>query len=417
MPDIHADLSPSGAERWANCPGSVVLELGKPNDGNEHSKWGTAAHDVAERCLTSDYEAAKFRGVRIDVGPHETVECDAEMVECVQTYVDYVRQAAGPDGELHVEQRVEMDHLVPGCFGTSDAVILRPDEIHVIDLKGGRGVKVYAMDTFNDRPRINKQLGLYALGALEKFGVVYDFQRVRITIVQPRLNWVSEYDMPVADLLAFGEEMRAAAQRPAALLADPKLFTTADLNPGDKQCKFCKAKPCQAQDRMIEEITGADFEDVSQTALPPVEPAAADGITLSQKMAKVDLIEGWCKAVRGAVEAELLAGREVAGWKLVQGRKGARAWGDAADAEAQMKAMRLKTEEMYDLKLITPPAAEKLVKAEVIGPRQWKKLEVLITQAEGGKSVAPASDPRPAIVIEPAGAGFEDVSSAAEDLC
>ena len=72
---------------------------------------------------------------------------------------------------------------------------------------------------------------------------------------------------------------------------------------------------------------------------------------------------------------------------------------------------------MYDLKLITPPAAEKLVKAEVIGPRQWKKLEVLITQAEGGKSVAPASDPRPAIVIEPAGAGFEDVSSAAEDLC
>ena len=71
---------------------------------------------------------------------------------------------------------------------------------------------------------------------------------------------------------------------------------------------------------------------------------------------------------------------------------------------------RLKVEEMYDLSLISPTSAEKLAKAKVIGPRQWPKLQQLITQSSGKPSVAPATDSRPALTLTPAVDEFSDVS-------
>jgi hypothetical protein len=113
-------------------------------------------------------------------------------------------------------------------------------------------------------------------------------------------------------------------------------------------------------------------------------------------MAAVPLVEDWCKAVRARLEAELLAGKPIPGWKLVQGRNGARKWANEGEAEATLKRMKLKVEEMYDLKLITPPMAEKLAKAGTIGPKQWPSLQGLIVQKPGPPSVAPETDKRPA---------------------
>jgi hypothetical protein len=117
---------------------------------------------------------------------------------------------------------------------------------------------------------------------------------------------------------------------------------------------------------------------------------------LAHCMAAVGLVEDWCKGIRARVERELLAGNQVDGWKLVQGRKGARKWSSEDEAEQTLRRMKLKVEDMYDLKLISPTTAEKLSKAGTIGPRQWPQLQALITQSEGGLSVAPASDKRPA---------------------
>ena len=63
--------------------------------------------------------------------------------------------------------------------------------------------------------------------------------------------------------------------------------------------------------------------------------------------------------------------------------------------------MRLKVEEMYDLKLISPTNAEKLQKAAVIGPRQWTKVQDLIVRPDGKPTVAPESDKRPALEVNP----------------
>jgi hypothetical protein len=93
-----------------------------------------------------------------------------------------------------------------------------------------------------------------------------------------------------------------------------------------------------------------------------------------------------------------------------------------------MKSMRLKREDMYDFKLISPTSAEKLApkydkdgnlklgqEATVIGHKQWLKLKEEIRQADGSPSVAPESDKRPALVITPVADDF-DVVDEGEDL-
>jgi hypothetical protein len=131
---------------------------------------------------------------------------------------------------------------------------------------------------------------------------------------------------------------------------------------------------------------------------------------LGKLYAAIPLLESWIKAIDSAVHQKLHAGETVEGFKLVQGKQGNRAWANAEEAEALLKSMRLKTEEMYDLKLISPTAAEKLKKAETIGPRQWTKVEALITRPDGKPTVAPISDKRPALDVNPQN-DFDDLTA------
>jgi len=133
-------------------------------------------------------------------------------------------------------------------------------------------------------------------------------------------------------------------------------------------------------------------------------------------MKATDLIEGWCKAVRAKVESELFAGHQVPGYKLVDGRQGARSWADENEAEKLLKSFRLKEAQMYDFKLISPTTAEKVLK--VASPKRWTKAQALISRSDGKPSVAPESDKRPALVVKPTADEFEVVEepSGVEDL-
>jgi hypothetical protein len=163
-------------------------------------------------------------------------------------------------------------------------------------------------------------------------------------------------------------------------------------------------------------------------ALVAEQPSADMEVAwLAAALKKVDYLEDWAKAIRAEAERRMFDGAEVPGFKLVAGKKGNRAWSDRAQAEAMLKGMRLKVEEMYDLKLISPTSAEKLAPSydklgkvkptkegmpePLIGPRQWPKLCALITQSEGKPHVAPADDPRPAITVKAVADEFDDVST------
>ncbi len=406
----HARLSPSSAHRWMTCPGSVLLESTQPDTSSEFADEGTAAHELASMCLTNSTNADAYLGRIIKVkDTGREFEVTTDMASYVQVYLNAIRlKAFGND--LMVEQKVEFSRFVdvPGQFGTADALILSSsgEDLDVDDLKYGRGVRVDAED--------NEQMMLYALGSYDQFSAVADIKRVRMTIHQPRLDHVSVFETSTEHLLAFGQRAKVAAQKAIDIL-QTGIYDMTELVPGDKQCKFCKAKAtCPKLAERVQDELGADFE--SLVAQPYDAPRAVAAITddcLPSAMAAVDLVEGWCKAVRAETERRLLAGTPIAGWKLVQGKQGNRAWTDAKVAEETLKTMRIKHEEMYNYSVISPTDAEKLAKAKIIGPRQWPALQQIITRSAGKPSVAPESDKREALVLRTAD-DFETVDEGAD---
>jgi hypothetical protein len=370
------------------CPGSVTLEADIPDSSSAYAREGTAAHELAAMVLEDTSSTANdYVGKKIAFNDHgEDVlwPITKEMAEYVDDYVKFVRERA--EGKiLHVECKLSIGHITSedGATGTSDVVIIDREQeaIEVIDLKYGMGVRVDAEH--------NAQMQMYALGALYEYELISDFSWVTMVIHQPRLNHVSEWNIPVDQLLRFGDEARNAADRVR--------WEEPTFNAGEKQCRFCKAKAvCPALRAEVTEIVGgaATLEDFT----PEVVDSQTGDNYLPMAMSKVGMVEDWCKAVRAEVERRLLAGQTVDGYKLVEGRKGNRAWSDEGAVEQLFKSFRLRQEEMYDFKLISATKAEKLLKEN---PKRWAKTEQLITRSDGKPSVAHATDKRPAMDVKP----------------
>jgi len=400
------------------CPGSVALEAPFPDTSSRYAAEGTLAHTMAARRLT-DYADAPTAfaldalGVAIEEDGFSFTVSE-EMLAHVEDYAQLVLKYA-EGGQLLVEQRVDFSPVigVPDSFGTSDAIIIKGDELIVIDLKYGMGVQVDASE--------NEQLQLYALGALNDYDMLADFSVVTMVIHQPRKNHVSEWSVPVQDLRAFGRKAAEAAEDAQAILLfsstaslsddidisvrvhdEVMFFGPQDLIPGEKQCQWCKAMAvCPA---LKDEVQASTALAASPEDFRDLHDVPSDN--LGAAMDKVALIEGWCLAIRAEVERRLFAGDSVEGYKLVEGRRGNRSWASETDTEALFKSFRLKQDEMYDLKLISPTKAEKLFKDK--SPKRWVKVEGLISRSDGKPSVAPVTDKRPALAITSVADDFRD---------
>ena len=388
----HAKLSPSGAHRWMACSGSVALEAAFPDQSSAYAAEGTLAHTLASEHLDGSGLHPSQRIGEVHEVDGYTFTVDAAMADYVDNYCRLVREYAD-GGLLLVEQRVPIEHVTgeAGATGTSDAIIVDTTKrtLYVVDLKYGMGVKVDAGD--------NPQLMMYALGAMEQCDQLGEFDQVCMVIHQPRLNHVSEHWIYVGDLWAF--------KRRAAEAAELTRQPDAPLVPGEKQCRFCKAKAvCPALRAEVTEVVSGSAT-LDEFLVPDV--TTGDNY-LSVAMSKVGLVEDWCKAVRAEVERRLLAGQTVDGFKLVEGRRGNRKWSDDAEVEALFKSFRLRQDEMYDYSLISPTKAEKLLKDT---PKRWEKAEALISRAEGKPSVAPATDKRSSLTVQSVADDFRDLTA------
>jgi hypothetical protein len=354
----HARLSASGADRWMLCPGSVAATATHQNTSSAFAAEGTAAHELAEHCLQTRTDASSH----IDK-TFGGIEVDPLMAEAVQEYLNYVNQFSG---HHFYEVRLDLSAWVPDGFGTADAVVIDGDTIRVIDLKFGKGIEVDAPD--------NRQLMLYALGALDAFGDLAELTTVTLAIIQPRRDHISEHALTVQELLAFGDDVKRAA-----LLA---LQPDAPRQPGDKQCQWCTAKAtCPALLRHAEAVLLSQFDDF---APPPVDTLT--NTQLAAALSAKRLITGWLDAVEQLIVGQLLDGQSVPGYKLVAGRS-LRQWVDESQAETALAEL-VPADKLYTRKLISVAQAEKLLK-------RAKLPQDLVTKPEGKPTLAPADDPRP----------------------
>jgi hypothetical protein len=414
----HSKWSASGFESIMLCPGKKVLEQGKPDNTSQYAAEGTAAHQVLTWELQEERPATAYIG-RVIEADGFVFEVDQDMAGHVQVCVDYANDLKGDDGTIFADIRVNYSSYLgvaeQEAWGTADVIVCRGTEVIVVDFKYGMGVEV-------DAER-NPQMSLYGLGALQAYhGLVADFETVRMAISQPRIKRApSEWDCSVEELEGWGRSTARSAVNTcinAMETVDAQVWEETVLRPAEKACKFCRAKAtCPALRAEVASTvafaapaTPDEFADirVAEVTDSLVEHSKAEW--LAAFLTNVDLIEDWCKAIRAETERRLLAGDNVPGFKLVQGKRSARQWTDAKVAEETLKTMRVKLEDMYDFKLISPTTADKLAKAGTIGPRQWPKLQGLITQSEGKPHVAPSTDSRPALVVTPVVDDFTDVT-------
>lgn len=227
MPEVHARLSASGAKAWLSCGGYIAFQdnySSSEAEESEYAKEGTHAHEIAEKLLK--------RAFKLSNSTVKRAKEDADMLYYVDQYVDYVKRLykglVKQYGEAHIriEQRVDFSNIVKDGFGTVDTLIICNNEMHIVDLKFGKGVAVSAYQ--------NPQLQLYGLGALNEYDTLYDIETVVLHIVQIRLDNISVYEISVDELVEWGKGVKEAAD---------KIYAgEIEYHPGIEQCRWCKGR-------------------------------------------------------------------------------------------------------------------------------------------------------------------------------
>lgn len=328
----HAMLSASGASRWMACTPSARLEQQFENKTSDYAAEGTLAHELGELKLRKELEGLSTRSFNSKVKKiQEDKLYTADMPDYVDMYVETCLErvseakATTPDALFKIEQRLDFSEWVPEGFGTGDFVIIADGTMEVCDLKYGKGVPVSANN--------NKQMMLYALGAISEFSFLYDIEKVRMTIIQPRLDNISTFEVTVEDLLKWAEEY----VKPKAELA---IKGEGEFCAGD-HCKFCRAKAvCRARAEKNLELSKYEFE----------KPPTMDNNDIAYVLSKVDELVSWASDVKEYALEEALKGEEFEGYKVVEGRSN-RKWSSEDDVAKVLIGQGFKENLIYTKKL------------------------------------------------------------------
>lgn len=385
----HALLSPSSASRWLNCPPSARLEATLPESTSAYADEGTLAHRLGELLIKKDLgliRKPEYKKQLAAVQANDLYE-DSMLDYCADyaTLILETFQAAKAehaDAIIYLEQRFSLEKYIPESFGTSDVVIIAGNTLHVNDLKYGKGVPVASEN--------NKQMMLYALGAYLEFAYAYDIDTVRMTIIQPRIDNTSTWEMPVADLLAWADlELKQAAQ----LAHDGEGEFKAGAH-----CQFCRARStCRANYDMQMQLAAHEFADV--TADPPLitDEEVADILS------RAKLFEGWLTSVKEfALDQALNHGKTWPGYKLVEGRSN-RKYADEAKVIETLEANNYAREDFGRFKVFGITELEKS-----LGKKTFTDLlSPLIVKPQGKATLVPDDDKRPV---------FNSVQQAVDDF-
>ena len=363
----HAVLSASGSKRWLSCPPSARLERKFPDKAGEAAQEGTLAHALAEARIRHWLGEISENGLalRIDSIRHDALY-SPEMGEYVSEYVDLcIEKINEAQGIALVEERLDFSRWVKNGFGTGDMVIIGDGVLEIVDLKYGKGVPVSAEG--------NTQMQLYALGAIEQYGYIYDFGHVRMSIFQPRNGGLSTQLLSVDELLAWGEVIKPIAELAYAGKGDFK---------AGEHCRFCRAAAqCKALADYNLEIAKLEFRDVDLLTDDEV----------SFVLERVDGLVRYAEKIKTFALEEALKGHRWPGFKVVEGRSNRKITDEAKAVKLLRKAGYADDVIYKPLEMQTITDLEKTITKKKFG----EILGRVVEKPPGKPTLVPEEDKRP----------------------
>lgn len=365
-------------------------------------------HEVCEYKIRHGYLHDRMKKPQSEEYYTEEVEQVTDVyAEFVITVIEDMKKT-GCEPLVLVEERLDYSNIAPGGFGTGDMVILGKIEdgtglVHIIDFKGGKGVFVDANH--------NSQMMLYALGALNAYGYIWDIQVVRMSIVQPRLDNISTCEMTADELTAWSESIKPVAKMAYEGKGEQKA--------GD-WCRFCRAKPvCKACKEEAMSLCREEFLDLDSgvlsddgtdaraspgdegeiassyspdTSIPVFkQPGLISLAELAEILPTLNRISSWIESVFAYVSSEAINhGAPIPGYKVVEGRS-KRVF---TDTKAVVDtAIQNGYTDLYKQQLITLSEFEKMM-----GKKRFAELlGDYVAKPPGKLALVPDSDPRPPV--------------------
>lgn len=380
----HALLSASGAHKWLECTPSVRLEENFENKTSSYAEEGTLAHAIAE--LKARYyflEPMTKRKFNSEMKKLQQKEFyNNEMQSHTDSYIDYLKEIALKSPikpTVVVEMKVDYSKYAKEGFGTADCIMIMKDELHIIDFKYGKGVEVSAEE--------NPQLKLYALGALEKYKIIYPITKIYLHIVQPRINNYSQYELERIALERWGQDVVIPSANKAYL-------GIGEFIPGE-YCRFCKAKGCcsvraEKNLKAIEDFKPIDYN--SKTKKDTVSKVAK-GILTNEEigliLTQVKDVDKWIKDLKEFALDSILKGYELTGWKAVEG-KSDRKIIDIDKAFEILKDYGIDEALLYEKKPLSITNLEKLLTKKTFN----ELIGDYVEKPKGAPTLAPISDKR-----------------------
>lgn len=380
MPTQHALLSASSAHRWLHCTGSPLLEKEFLDTTSVYAQEGTLAHELCELKLKK-YTTVMPKGTYTRAHNKITKSelWQNEMESTSETYLEYVKEimlSCEIAPAVLIEKRVDFSRYVPEGFGTADCLILAGDTLHVVDYKHGKGVVVDADH--------NPQMMLYALGAMSELSLLYRFKFVHMTIVQPRVNNISEFTMTADELTEWGETV--VKPKAEAAISGNGTFEAGDW------CRFCRAKQ-QCKTRY--ESNDSLYPELSAQH----DPRLITLEELGEYLKRGCDMAAWLEDMKEYALSESLAGADVPGWKAVEGRS-SRAFTDTDEAVDTLVKNGIDESVLYERRVLTLAQMEKAVGKKAFG----EIVGNLVVKNPGKPTLVEESDKRPKITNQPTAA-------------
>ena len=370
----HAILSASGSKRWLTCTPSSLLEQDFPEQSSEYAREGSFAHELSELYLAyhlGDINKSTFTR-RINKKEKDRFYSH-EMLEHTNRYVDVVLERINAarsktkDAVILIEQKLDFSEWVPEGFGTGDVVIIADGMIEIIDLKYGKGVPVSAEE--------NSQMRLYALGAINQFGLLYDIDTVRMTIIQPRLDSISTDEFSADKLLEWGNSF----VKPRAEMA---INGEGDFVSGE-HCRFCRARfTCRARAEANLELAKYDFQKPPMLSIEEI----------AEILKRAEDLQKWAADIQShALDQAENHGVRYPGWKLVEGRSN-RKYVDEVEVANTLIAEGIEEAKIYKPKEVLGITAME----KTIGKKTFSEIiGHLVIKPMGKPTLVPESDKRP----------------------